>query len=253
MERDSYAPGTPSWVDLGSPDIEASATFYGSLFGWELADAHPDADGYRIAHLNGKAVAGVGPQQGPVSAWSTYFATTDVDAHLAAVTANGGSVMMGPMDVMGQGRMAIATDPEGAVFGLWQAQDFPGAQLVGETGTLGWNELWTRDLARATTFYPAVFGSTAEDSELMPGRYTVWKIDGQMVGGAMTIPPDMPPMVPAHWAVYFMVDDADAAAAKVTELGGAVVAPAFTIEGMGRIAMVHGPDHESFALFANPS
>lgn len=251
MERDSYAPGTPSWVDLGSPDIEASAAFYTSLFGWEVPEAHPEAGGYRIALLHGRAVAGLGPQQGPMSAWSTYFATDDLDAHVTAITANGGSLMMGPMDVMDQGRMAFATDPEGAVFGLWQSKAFPGAQLVNETGTVGWNELWTRDLDQAKTFYPAVFGASAEDSEVMPGRYTVWKSGGQTVGGAMTIPPDMPPMVPAHWAVYFMVDDADAAAARVTELGGAVVAPPFTIEGMGRIAMVHGPAHESFALFAS--
>ncbi len=248
MERDRYAPGTSSWVDLGSPDIEASAAFYSSLLGWEVAEAHPAAGGYRIARLRGLTVAGIGPQQGPVSAWTTYFATDDADAHAEAVTAHGGTVLMGPMDVMDQGRMVISTDPEGAAFGLWQAGAHTGAQVIGEPGAVGWNELWTRDVDQAKAFYPAVFGYTADD-DAMAG-YTIWNADGQMIGGAMTIPPDMPPQVPAHWAVYFVVDSVDASAARVTDLGGAVVAPPFDVEGVGRIAMVHGPAFESFGLFS---
>ena len=248
MERDSYAPGTPSWVDLGSPDVEASAAFYSALLSWEVAEAHPEAGGYRIAHLRGLTVAGIGPQQGPVSAWTTYFATDDADAHAAAITARGGTVLMGPMDVMDQGRMVISADPEGAAFGLWQAGAHTGAQVVAEPGAVGWNELWTRDVDQAKAFYPAVFGYTADD-DAMAG-YTIWKVDEQMVGGAMTIPPDMPAEVPAHWAVYFVVDSVDASAARVTELGGAVVAPPFDVEGVGRIAMVHGPAFESFGLFS---
>jgi len=251
MERDSYAAGTPSWVDLGSPDIEASVAFYSSLFGWEVADAHPDAGGYRLAHLRGRTVAGIGPQMGPMSAWTTYMATDDADATAAAVKDNGGTVMMGPMDVMGQGRMAIAMDPEGAAFGLWQAALHTGAQLVNEAGAFGWNELWTRNPDQAKTFYPAVLGYTVDDATM--AGYTLWQVDGKMVAGAMAMPADMPPRVPAHWAVYFGAEDADAAAAKVTELGGMVVKEPFDVPGVGRLAMVHGPAHESFGLFAAPN
>lgn len=248
MERDSYAPGTPSWVDLGTPDVDASVAFYSSLFGWEVAEGHPDAGGYRIAHLRGKTVAGLGPQQGPVSAWTTYFATDDVDAHVTTIKENGAMVMMEPLDVMDQGRMAIAADPEGAIFGLWQPGLHKGAQVVSEPGALSWNELWTREREQAKAFYPAIFGYGVDDQS-MPG-YTVWQVDGKGVAGAMDIPPHVPPQVPAHWAVYFWVDDTDAAAAKVTELGGTVVAAPFDVPGVGRMAIVHGPAHESFGLFA---
>lgn len=251
MERDSYAPGTPSWVDLGSPDIEASVAFYSALFGWEVAEPDPAAGGYRLAHLRGKTVAGIGPQQGPVSAWTTYIDTADVDATVAAVTANGGRVIMPPMDVMDQGRMAIAIDPEGAAFGVWQAGLHKGAQLVVEEGTLGWNELWTRDQDGAKAFYTAVFGYTL-DEQTMPG-YTVWQVDGAPVGGCMTMRPDVPPQVPAHWAVYFTVGDADASLARGVELGGKVVVPPFDVPGIGRMAFLHGPSSESFALFASPN
>lgn len=250
MERDSYAPGTPSWVDLGSPDIDASVAFYSALLGWEVAEAHPDAGGYRLAFLRGKSVAGIGPQQGPVPAWTTYFATDDADVTAAAIKDNGGTVMMEPIDVMGQGRMAIAMDTEGAAFGLWQAQVHTGAQLVNETGTFGWNELWTRAMGQAKLFYPAVFGFTFDD-ETMGAGYTLWLVNGQMVAGALPMPEGMPPRVPAHWAVFFVVDDTDKAVATVTDLGGMVVKEPFDVPNVGRIAMVHGPAHESFGLFSS--
>ena len=251
MERDSYAPGTPSWVDLGSPDVDASVAFYSALFGWEVAEADPDAGGYRLAHLRGRTVAGIGPQQGPVSAWTTYFDTADVDKSVAAITDNGGSVMMPPMDVMDQGRMAIAMDPEGAAFGLWQAGKHKGAQLVNEEGALGWNELWTRNPDQAKAFYTAVFGYTL-DEQTMPG-YTVWQVEGKPVGGCMNMPPNIPAQVPPHWAVYFAVNDADAAVTRITELGGRVVSPPFDVPGVGRMAFFHGPSSESFAVFASPT
>ncbi len=251
MERDSYAPGTPSWADLGSPDIDASAAFYSGLFGWEVPETGPEFHGYRLAFKNGKAVAGIGPQQGPVSAWTTYIASDDVDASAALVKDSGGTVMMEPMDVMDAGRMAIVTDPEGAAFGVWQAGTHKGAQLVNEAGTMGWNELWTRNADQAKAFYPAVFGYTLDEAS-MPG-YTIWMLDGQMVGGCMTIPEDMPPRVPAHWAVYWVVDDVDADVTRLTDLGGMVVRPPFDVPGVGRMAMVHGPAHESFALFTGPN
>jgi len=249
MERDSYAPGTPSWVDIGSADVDATVAFYSSLLGWEVAEADPDAGGYRIAHLRGKTVAGIGPLMGPMSAWTTYFATDDADATAATIKENGGSVMMGPMDVMDQGRMVIATDPEGAAFGLWQSGIHKGAQLVNEAGSFGWNELWTRDLDQAKTFYPGVFGYTIDD-QTMAG-YVMWMLDGAMVGGAMAMAEEVPPRVPAHWAVYFVVNDIDDSVAKVTELGGMVVTEPFDVPDIGRFAMVHGPAHESFGLFAS--
>ena len=251
MERDKYAAGTPSWADLGSPDIDASVAFYSALFGWEVAEPHPDAGGYRIAHLRGRTVAGIGPQMGPMSAWTTYLATDDVDATVAAIQENGGTVMMGPMDVMDQGRMAIAMDSEGAAFGVWQAGAHTGAQLVSEAGAMGWNEVWTRNPDLPKAFYPAVFGYTM-DSESMPG-YTMWLVDGQMVGGCMAMPPDIPDRVPPHWALYFVVGDVDAEAARIPELGGMVVTPPFDVPGVGRIAFVHGPAHESFGLFTGPN
>jgi len=132
----SYEPGTPSWVDLGTPDIDGAAAFYGGLFGWQAEDASPgeDAGGYRYFRLGGADIGGLGPQQGPATTWAGYVAVEDVDAAVARVKDLGGTVLAGPIDVFTQGRMAVVADDQGAPISLWQAGDNHGADLKGEPG-----------------------------------------------------------------------------------------------------------------------
>jgi len=133
-ERTSYAPGIPCWVDLGSPDLDASVDFYKALFGWEVPASEnvEQTGGYRRATKNGTDVAGMMPlmQEGQPPAWSSYVSVADADATAAAVKEAGGSVLAEPMDVMELGRMAVFADPTGAVFGIWQPGTFHGAGLV---------------------------------------------------------------------------------------------------------------------------
>src|SRR3954468_13561247 len=96
-ERDGYDPGTPSWVDLATPDPAAAKAFYGELFGWEAEDAGPpeETGGYGFFNLNGEMVAGVGPLQDPnaPSAWSTFISTPDVEATAQKATEAGAEVL----------------------------------------------------------------------------------------------------------------------------------------------------------------
>jgi predicted enzyme related to lactoylglutathione lyase len=251
-ERTSYAPGTPCWVDLAVPDIEAAEKFYGALFGWEIPELPNSAEmgGYRRAKKGGKDVAGVYPlmEEGQPSAWATYVAVDDAPATGAAIKENGGSAIVEPMDI-GMGHMAVFTDPSGAVFGLWQPVTFAGAELVNESGSFGWNELGTRDGAGAKEFYGKVFGWTHEDEESeRAGTYTVWKSDGEMVGGMLDIDAiGLPAEVPPHWLVYFMVEDADAAVATIESGGGDVRFGPIDIT-IGRFAVVGDPFGAAFAI-----
>ena len=110
-ERTSYEPGTPSWVDLASPDPDAAASFYGGLFGWEVQSAGPveETGGYGMFTLRGKQVAGVGPimQEGQPPAWSTYVATDDADAAAKRAASGGANVIVEPMDVMDAGELGV--------------------------------------------------------------------------------------------------------------------------------------------------
>jgi predicted enzyme related to lactoylglutathione lyase len=252
-ERDHYIPGVPSWVDTSQPNPEAALDFYAGLFGWEFENVMPsDSPGeYFMARVRGGDVAAIGsiPEGMPqVAMWNTYIAVASADDTAAKVRDAGGSVAMEPFDVMGSGRMAVFTDPEGAAFCVWQANEHFGARIVNEHGTLNFNGLNTRDVDGAKAFYGAVFGWTtltlgAGEMWTLPGygddlerdnpdlRKMVAEMGGaagfeDVVASINPIPGDQPD-TPPHWSVTFGVDDADATAAKATELGGTTIVPPF--------------------------
>ncbi len=251
-ERTSYEPGTPSWIDLGTPDIGAAVDFYGGLFGWDIPESEnaEQTGGYRQAMKNGKPVAGVMPlmQEGQPPAWSSYITVQDADATVAKVKGAGGTVFAEPMDVMDLGRMAVFADPTGAVLGIWQAGTFIGAEVVSEPGALLWNELNTRDPEAAKSFYGDVFGWGFEEREFETGTYNTLKVGENSVGGMIDITGRAPDEVPAHWLVYFAVDDTDATAAKATGSGGGVALAPFDISGVGRIGILKDPFGAVFAV-----
>src|SRR5437588_497409 len=159
MEKESYEHGVPSWVDLGTADPEKAARFYSDLFGWTVEQGPPEAGGYGIAQLKGRAVAGLGPQQNPgPPVWTTYVNVDDADDVAQKVKAGGGQLFMDPFDVLDVGRMAVFADPAGAALGLWQPRVHKGAGVVDEPGTYCWSELVTTDVEGSKTFYGAVFG-----------------------------------------------------------------------------------------------
>lgn len=215
-----FPPGTPNWIDLGTTDVPGATAFYGELFGWTVEDLGPDAGGYGFIRQGGKQVAGIGPATDPVrgTSWAVYFATDNADENAAKVEANGGKVIVPPMDVMDQGRMAVFIDPSGAYFSVWQPGEHKGAELVGEHGSLVWVELYTSDIGTAKGFYPAVLPITARDIEVGPGTsYTLLEVGDKSVAGAMQVEGDAQP---PHWSVYFAVDDRDATADMAVRLGG---------------------------------
>jgi hypothetical protein len=244
----NFPPGTPNWVDLGSTDVTAARAFYSALFGWAVEDLGPDAGGYGLIRKDGKQVAGIGPAMDPDrgTTWSIYFATDSADDTLSKVERNGGKVMMPPMDVMDQGRMAVFQDPTGAYFSVWQPGQHEGAELANATGGMSWVELMTTDIAAAKSFYEAVLGVSTRDVDVAPGAtYTLLEVGGKSVAGAMSVRPEQGP-TPSHWSVYFAVDDCDATADKALELGATEMlrddSPA------GRLAFLTDPQGGKFCI-----
>ncbi|MFC5745470.1 VOC family protein [Actinomadura rugatobispora] len=253
-DRTSYEPGTPCWVDLGTPGIESSKAFYGGLFGWHARPSDdPAAGGYTIMTLGGedpRPVAALMPQtvEGQPVAWCTYVSVTDLDATVDAVRGAGGQVLMEPMDVLDQGRMAIFADAVGAVVGAWQPLEFQGAGVVNEPGAYCWSELACRDTETAEEFYRAVFGWEAETSPFGTTIYTEWSNPGGAETAGMLLMDDQwPREIPPHWMVYFAVADCDAAAALAGELGGAVPVPPADLP-IGRFAVLSDPQGGHFSV-----
>jgi predicted enzyme related to lactoylglutathione lyase len=247
VERTSYEPGTPSWVDVNTPDTQAAVAFYGALFGWAAEmDPRPEAGGYGLFTLRGKRVAGLGPQMNPEMppVWNVYVTVTDVDASLQQVKEAGGTVVAGPIDVFDAGRMGVIQDPNGSYISLWQPGQTIGCELVNEPGTFGWNELATSDLAGAREFYQSLFG-WGLDPNGSSDTAAMFTVDGKMVCGAHTAGEGEFPA----WSVWFTVTDCDQDVARVTELGGAILVPPFDM-GFGRGAVVADPQGAAFGIAA---
>ncbi|MGI6876994.1 VOC family protein [Amycolatopsis sp. 3B14] len=222
--RDTAWPeGTPAWVDLMVADPKRAAEFYGALLGWRFEDQGEEYGHYTIATLEGRAVAAVGPLPPAVddqgAAWTTYLAVADVDKTTAKISEAGGQVLLPPGDVGDSGRMALAADPTGAAFGLWQAKGHIGAGIANVPGTLVWNECMTRDFDAAKAFYGRVFGYRFEDLSGDGFVYAALNVDDRTVGGLGQLPPEVPARVPPHWSVYFGVTDTDEALTKAESLG----------------------------------
>jgi uncharacterized protein len=252
-ERTSYAPGTPCWIDLGTPDQDAAGEFYGALFGWELQeDENEQTGGYRVAVLRGKAIGGVMKlmQEGQPPAWLTYLSVEDADATVAKAREAGGVVHVDPMSVLDYGRMAVLADPTGAAFGIWQPGKNIGAGLVNEPGALSWSELNTRAPEAAKAFYGAVFGWDFEAAEFEGmGSYTTVKLDDDAIGGMLDMGGRVPDEVPPHWNVYFAVENTDAAVETAKERGGNVLVGPIEIPA-GRFAVLSDPFGATFSVIA---
>ncbi|MCF1650495.1 MULTISPECIES: VOC family protein [Streptomyces] len=229
-----YGEGVPCWVDAQLPDVEAGKRFYGELFGWTFEDwfgsfAQALKDGEPVAALVRK-VDGRLP-----SVWTVYFATPDAPALARRIRDAGGQVVSAPVPAGELGVTALVTDPEGAVFALWQPEDHPGFGKRHEPGTFAWVELYARDTEAANAFYgdlfrDALFGPDAEPDF---GRAAVTDVFSER----------MPP----HFLVHFAVEDVPAALEDVRRLGGRVQAPPFETS-YGEVAVVTDNQGASFAL-----
>lgn len=250
-----YSTGTPCWTDVTSPDLDRTVSFYGELFGWEAErDPRPEAGGYVMFKKKGKYVAAGSPpppgQEGVPPHWSTYIASDDVDATAKRVTEAGGTLLMEPMDVFESGRMVLAQDPVGAVFGVWQAKEHIGAELATEPDTMTWNENLTPDPERSSEFYKAVFGYEIQESNMGGAQpYRVLQVDGRGIAGMLPLTPEMGP-TPPNWTSVFAVEDTDAAIGKVRDLGGQVLVEPFDIPQVGRYAVVQDPVGAVFGVLA---
>ncbi|MFC9424742.1 VOC family protein [Streptomyces sp. NPDC056987] len=276
----AFAEGTPCWVDVSLPDLEAGKRFYGELFGWTFGRAAGAERGhYTEAFSDGKRVAGlVAKRDGRMpTVWGVYFATADAVALSRRIREAGGQLVREPVAVGRSGVMAQAADPAGAVFGLWQAGDEAGFEKKGLPGSFCWTEVYTRDKARVDPFYESVFGFRGVDvpgadvpadvpgadvsgggdsgvdfrmwfpADAAPGAAGAAPGAAGAVGGRSVITDAFPAELPGHFLSYFSVADCDRTSGTAVRLGGRITAPPFDIAS-GRMAVLVDNQGASFAV-----
>jgi predicted enzyme related to lactoylglutathione lyase len=250
--RDVAPVGAPCWVDVLTSDPDTTRAFYGELFGWTSEETGPEFGGYVNFSKDGVRVAGCmrNGEAATPDFWSIYLAVEDAKATVDAAQAHGGQVLVPAMDVGELGIMAVLADSGGAGIGIWQPGLHQGFGVHAEPGTPAWFELHTRDYEATVQFYRDVFGwDTHVVSDSPEFRYTtLGEGDGQEAG-IMDASGFLPEGVPAHWSVYFAVEDTDAALAKIVDLGGAVVLGAEDTP-YGRLASASDPTGAVFKVVA---
>ncbi|MYS25232.1 hypothetical protein GA0115240_176130 [Streptomyces sp. DvalAA-14] len=247
-------PGTPCWASLMAQRVDRAQDFYGALFGWNFTPGPEQLGRYVLAELGGRRIAGLGegaaePHRPVV--WTVMFAADDADQAAEQVRARGGTVGIGPLDAGDDGRMAIAVDPSGAVFGIWQGRRLPGADLTEAPGAAAWYELLTREPARVAAFYREVFGFGTEPAGDGSDRVLL-TVGGRAVAGVRGGGRSLTRERGAHWMTYFEVADVDAVAARTTALGGEVLEPPHDVPD-GRTAALADPEGAAFSVITtNP-
>lgn len=246
MPAPTLVAGAPCWIDLYSSDTERATDFYRRLFGWTTLDPGPEYGGYFVFQRAGKVVAGCmgnSGEEGYPDTWTVYLHTDDADRTVEAAKERGAQVIVEPMDITQNGRMAMVADPGGAAVGIWQPREVTGFEIRGEVGAAAWFELHTPAYEESVAFYRDAFGWDAYPlSETPEFRYTTLGEGESALAGIMATGDET-----AQWSVYFEVWDADATVALAQRLGGTLVrAPEDT--PYGRLATLLDPTGTRFKL-----
>ncbi|MFE0630711.1 VOC family protein [Streptomyces sp. NPDC058864] len=240
-------PGTPYWAQLGSPDPQAAAAFYGALFGWEFTEDPAHGPGHRTARLRGLPVAGLGPVGDlPRPGWTACFAVDDADKAAAAVVAAGGTVLGRTHGSAASGREHLCADPSGAHFAVREPDARQAPSAAAGPGGFAMAELITDDVDASAAFYGALFGWTTGDPAGPLGRRE-WRLGGAPVSLLLPRPPAMPLEMPPYWDAYFTVADVSAAATRAASAGGTLLMPPTAI-GTASIAVLLDPAGAVFTL-----
>lgn len=248
------------WYELITDDQQQAADFYGKVVGW-TAEPFPGSDAagepYLILSKDGRGSAGILRRNADMAAagmppiWLGYIAVADADAAVAAIRAAGGRVHMGPQEVPGVGRIAMATDPGDALFYILEPKPAgePPAPVERMTpGGCGWRELYSSAGEKAAFgFYAGLFGwETIREMDMGPmGTYRVWGVDGQDLGGMMDKPEQLPR---SGWGYYFVVEGVDSAAERVRANGGSVHMGPMEVPDGSWVVQCSDPQGAAFCL-----
>ena len=225
-----HNPGQPCWYELGTSDLAGAADFYGNVLGWTVTKAPMEGFDYWLANDgDGNGVVGMmsnAAQEGAPPNWIFYLEVDSADDSAKAITEAGGAIVMPPADIPGTGRYAIATDPQGAYFGILEPLPMEGSEPSvrafdqARVGHGNWHELSTTDPEAALGFYERVFGWTR--GEVMPmgesGDYLIFGAGGGDFGGVMGLLGKPHPA----WLCYFGADGVDGGVERVKASGGQV-------------------------------
>ena len=247
--------GRVVWHDCMTTDIDKSVEFYSKMFGWQIKDVDMGGGApYKMIHAGEAGIGGfvkVDPDDAMPTRWVAYVATDDIDAACMRATTGGGKIAVPPQEIPNVGKFAMIVDPQGAVIAPYQSATGdlgPKPEGHSPVGQFIWEEMFASDPAAAAAYYGELFGWKTQEMDMGEmGTYRVQMRGETPEAGIMAVPPgsDGKPC----WMSYVHVEDVDASAAKVNELGGVTFVEPRDIPNMGRFSVHNDPCGTMFALY----
>lgn len=235
----TFCAGRWPWFELIVPDVDKGVAFYAAVLGWEKAEMNMGDFNYTmLGPKGGRQGCGVVPPQGEgiPPHWTGYVTVPNVDEAGERAISAGGAVTVPAMDVPTVGRMAMVTDPQGAVFWLFTPEPQEGGDDEGDYAPgFHWAELHAKDPASAVPFYQHTLGVGHDTMDMGPELYHLLVAGGH---GTCGITRQMHEGAPPMWLYWAVVEDADAALARATEQGGQVLMGAFDVPDIGRMGVL---------------
>ena len=237
------------WHELLTEDLDAVKAFYSDLFGWTYQAT--DAPNYTLVLQDGRPICGIVDVKEEnadlhESQWISVLSVADVDEAVAATRQAGGKVHVKPVDLPGRGRLAVVSDPQGAVIAYLRAVHGDPPDRSAEIGEWLWTELWTSDLDAAEEFYEGLVGYELETRTILEDiEYKVFTAGGTPRAGLI-----LKPMVEVgtHWLPYVRVEDPAEIVGRVEALGGHVILAPSEDARKGTAAIVIDPSGAAVAL-----
>ncbi len=211
------SPGKFIWHDLVTPDVRTAGKFYEKLFGWKINYRGQ----YAEIRNGGKLIAGISQvkpthKKAQEGVWLPTISVADPDAAAARVTANGGKILKGPLDMGQRGQTILISDSQRADLVLLKAKGGDPSDTQAAIGDWLWDEIWTNNPVATKKFYTSVFNYNTASS----GRdYQIFKHQGKWRAGIRYLKDRKKQVL---WVPVVRVADPQALAQRAKKLGGVV-------------------------------
>jgi predicted enzyme related to lactoylglutathione lyase len=246
------------WYDLMTTDRQSAISFYSQLIGWGTAPWEAGPESYTLWTNREAQIGGVmdlpedAKAAGAPPHWLAYVGVPDTEETAKKTEELGGQVLHGPVSIPKVGSFAVLADPQGAAFAVFTTEEAtPAKEGLPQEGEFSWHELATTNHEAAFDFYNKLFGWEKTDASDMGemGTYQMFGVGGMPLGGMFNKPTEMPG--PSFWLFYARVEDVQAAAEKVKQLGGQVLNGPMEVPGGDWIAQCLDPQGAAFAIHSS--